>query len=123
MTLNADLAGRPDQVLTTIAHEVMHWTWAALPREARKRIKEHLRSRSEDTAGFRRHGVDYVGGDWIAPLAGRADGTEILPYYFEALFGDASELAQHLTNKEQRATFNLVADVLQLKNHEDDDAR
>jgi hypothetical protein len=114
MSLNASMT-EPHEVTQTIAHEVMHWVWPSLPRETRERVRAHLLTQSAGRAGFTRRGIKHLGGDWLDPLAGRADGTEILPYYFEKLFSQPERLSQYLKSMDQRFTFNLMAEALQLK--------
>jgi len=119
MKVNAALQNRPELVVPTIAHETMHWLWPRLPAAKRRRLMAHFRSRTrldrESGNIITRRGVRYLPDDFYEELAGREDGTELLPYYFELLFQPPEALAEYMAVPQHRETLNLIAEVLELR--------
>jgi SPP1 gp7 family putative phage head morphogenesis protein len=114
LALHADLANSPGELALTTAHETMHWAWPALSRPQQERVRSHLAKHATGKPTFLRRGVLYHGSEFIHELAGRADGTEVIPYYFERLFGSQADLAEMLQSSLHRESLNLVAEVLGL---------
>lgn len=79
----------------------------------------HFRSRTrldrESGNIITRRGVRYLPDDFYEELAGREDGTELLPYYFELLFQPPEALAEYMAAPQHRETLNLIAEVLELR--------
>ena len=78
----------------------------------------HFKERTKGELGgtpFFRKGVRYLPDHWIEPLAGKEDGSEVLPYHFEIFFQSSSDMSRNLKQRSIRETLNLVAEVLKME--------
>lgn len=102
----------PDELLRTVAHEVAHWFEGYLPAGRRSRLRRHFRKAIKGrNPDFIRKGVPYYH-LWAPPLAGRADGSELLAWHFEMLFATGDALSDVLSMQRSREVMDILSDSL-----------